>query len=368
MAETAQAPQVLLPFVAGSIEQSDTRQVRSSQLTTSTQDFPWDVPANGYLKGIFLDVVATGGVGASVFRADGPFNALDSIVFNDTYNTAVLGPISGWDLYVINKYGGYHTNPDAKQWFGYSANTTNGNFAFDLYVPICFRERDLTGSLLNTSSNTPYRLQLRLAASTSIYSTVPTTLPTVTITARTVSTSIPREFGNDNQKSYAQTPPGGEFLRNSWVKEVVNHSAASGFEYSIQRTGQRLRNLVLQQRDTGSPSLRTDAPLGDIVELIYNQTSIYREYRDIMRKNFSRIYPLLSATIDTAGAVDTGVFPINFCNDFGLEVGGEIGYRYLATSAAVPLKIRSAQRAAGNLEILIQDVQTPDSSIITGGK
>src|SRR6266571_7929833 len=82
----------------------------SPTLTAGTQDLPvLNIPAAGFLQDLYILVEATWTAGAAVvaYFEDGPFNCLDTVSFEDVNNAPIVGPITGWDLYIINKYGGY---------------------------------------------------------------------------------------------------------------------------------------------------------------------------------------------------------------------------------------------------------------------
>src|SRR3954451_8349233 len=99
-------PVPLRPFKIGAQQTDD--EVYDSTLTTnaSTQRFPlYNVPSTAFLNDIYMLVEAvTAGNSATVaFKADGPFNILDTVKFTDTNNAEIITPITGWELYVINK-------------------------------------------------------------------------------------------------------------------------------------------------------------------------------------------------------------------------------------------------------------------------
>src|SRR6185369_29283 len=91
----------------------------------------------------------------------------------------IIAIVTGYDLYLMYKYGGYFTSADPKSAEEYSQGGTGGNSVFILYVPLEVRNRDALGSLPNKSSNTAYKFQIIVAQTTDVFSTAPApTLPT----------------------------------------------------------------------------------------------------------------------------------------------------------------------------------------------
>jgi hypothetical protein len=107
----------LRPFKIGAQLTDD--EVYDQTITTnaSTQRYPlYNVPSTAFLNDIYMLVEATTAANAATvtFAADGPWIVLDTVKFTDTNNAEIITPVTGWELYVINKYGGYNFSDDPK--------------------------------------------------------------------------------------------------------------------------------------------------------------------------------------------------------------------------------------------------------------
>ena len=117
-------------------------------------------------------------------QLDAPFNVIDSIQLEDTNSKPILGPFGGYDLYLINKYGGYAFGSDPKENPNYLANagtTSPHNVKFRLRLPVELVSRDALGALPNKSGTNKFRVRVRLAAQATVYGTAPTQTPTVRV-------------------------------------------------------------------------------------------------------------------------------------------------------------------------------------------
>src|SRR5690348_2787414 len=112
-------PVALKPFRVGVQEIDDEPYDVTVTLSQSTQSLTpqYEVPSTGFLNDIYILIENTvtsstatatsTSTGVGVLAADGPYNVIDTIIFTDTNNSEIIGPITGWDLYVIDKWGGY---------------------------------------------------------------------------------------------------------------------------------------------------------------------------------------------------------------------------------------------------------------------
>src|SRR5262249_27524134 len=132
MANT-QAPQgqkaapVALPFRVGAQPESNVDLTLAAvTMTTATQPLTTYHPsAESFLRGVWIEVNAVTSANAATvaFQGDGPFIALQSIAFQDVQQRYIVGPFSGYDLMVINKFGGYFFSNDPRADANYTATT-----------------------------------------------------------------------------------------------------------------------------------------------------------------------------------------------------------------------------------------------------
>src|SRR2546423_579787 len=91
----------LIPFTAASHEHLepmfDVSTAAASYASAAVQLGPFDVPAFGFLRHIWLFVQATGGtIGAGVLNADYPFNIIQSVTLADVNGAPIFGPLDGY--------------------------------------------------------------------------------------------------------------------------------------------------------------------------------------------------------------------------------------------------------------------------------
>ena len=127
MANTA-ATAPAIPFkIAGRKQTRSAFTPATVTLGASAVSFsPLEVPATGYLAALRLEVTGTwsGGGAGTAFNADAPFNSISSIGVRDASGTPLITPMSGYQLYLINKYGGQvyaGVSADPKSAYGYAA-------------------------------------------------------------------------------------------------------------------------------------------------------------------------------------------------------------------------------------------------------
>lgn len=331
---------VVLPFTRVAKEHTEAIAFdQSVAMTTASQGpFSIEVPATGYLRSVLLVVNVTGGVGASVAAADGPWTVLDSVTLTDAGGAPIIETCSGYELYLIARFGGYAFSGDPKTQASYTDTiTTNGNFSFVLRVPVEVGQG--VAALPNMNAAQPYRLNFRINASTSVYSTVPTTLPTVRVRAVLESWTAPAD---------GTTPPmpGATQL---WSKQVYTINSGSNTT-RLQRVGNTIRNLILIHRD-GS-GVRQAAMMPDPLTYAFDQRQQHITPRAVRNMYQTERYAF--------PAVEVGVDPIEFTHDWDGHPGGaELHDLWQVTSQATRLELQGTYGNAGTLTVLTNDLVIP---------
>src|SRR5690349_12632925 len=113
-----QAPPPARPFRAGTFRTlvQDGYQ-QAVTLSTATQTMPQYSPTpNAYIRGLWVQAVCvSSGNSASVaFQGDAPWIGFQQFVFADANQKPIVGPINGYQLMIVNKFGGYFPNPDPR--------------------------------------------------------------------------------------------------------------------------------------------------------------------------------------------------------------------------------------------------------------
>ncbi len=316
--------------------------------SSSTQVSDQDVPAFGYLRSLLLRVTASGGSGSgtnAVADEDAPFNVLADVTLNDVNGRSLVGPLSGYDLYLANKWGGYAYGTDATSAPEYSAVDTDGDFDFILRLPVEVSLRDGLGALPNQNSSATYKLGYSIAAASTVYGTQPApTLPSVRVRAYAefwspVEPADPRGMPN-------MTEPPAVGTTQHWTKSTPNVVASSENRIRMTRVGNMIRTLIFVLRDSSGDRTTTDFP--DALRLEWDQRNLHVFSRDVLRRHMweqSQLTP------------DTGVLVLPFSADLDGKIGMEMRDQWLATTEATRLElVGTFGSGASSLQILTNDV------------
>lgn len=346
----AAAPSPVVPFVKGAQEQRVPTEADESLLITaaSRQVGSFELPATGWLRSVIVRVEATGGTGAvAVAAADAPWNVIDSIVLTDPAGNEIFGPLSGYELYLANKYGGYAFGGHPKDSPAFTNVAVTGDFEFLLRVPVEASLRDGYGSLPNQDSSAAYRLRIVQADSASIYTTNPTTLPTVRYRAWAEVWTQPTSEDLAGVPQ-AQMPP-GVGTTQFWTREQHNVPAGNS-QPRIRRVGNHLRTLIVVHRNAAGARVANLANLAP--SLYWDGLALLDEDLDLRRHAMFEEFGYTEAEIDE----DAGVLVYSFGHDLDGKHGQEMRNGLLPTTKATNLQYR-ALFAVGSATFLINDVQ-----------
>lgn len=331
----------------------------SRTLTASTIDMPvLNIPPAGFLRGVYIMVnCTTAGNSANVtFAADGPFNVIDTITLEDVNSAPIIGPLSGYDLYVINKYGGYRFQDDPKVSPSYSATTgsgaTGGSFAYILRLPVELVARDSLGSLPNKSGTAMFKVRTRLAANATVYGTPPTAAGSVRVRMIQVDWWDP-DSHDLKGRPLAQNPPAVQTTQY-WSKAAfpVNSGA---IRQQMERVGYLLRNLIFMVTDNSGVRANGETNFPDPFTFQVEANQLLVRPKALWRHMIAQNYGY-GAALDAAGGGDSGVFVEPFNHDFGLKPGSETRRGYMATSSAARLEVQGSMGGAGTMYVLTNDV------------
>lgn len=344
---------VTRPFRVGVHKVEDQPYDVTVTTTASTQTLNpiYEIPSTGYLNGVNLLVEATTAANAAAvtFAANGPFNVIDTITFSDTNNQPIIGPIDGYDLYLINKWGGYAFQDDPKSSPIFSATTgggaTGGSFVFCLRIPVELVPRDGLGTLPNKSSSTPFKVKISVSATATIYGVAPTAAPSVRF--RMTPDSYGQPITADSAGNpIAQQPPGVDTTQ-FWNK--TSYTVASG-AISPQLTssvGFPARNLMFVLKDSVGSRAQGETDFPDPFRLQLDANIILDRLKKIWQTELARDYGYTGAVGDAANGKDNGLYVRPFCKDFGPKPGWETRRDYLALPSSVRLQALGTVAGAG---------------------
>lgn len=342
------------PFVRGAYQHVEPTPLDvSTTIGTSTLLGNFDVPAFGFLRNIILLCEATGGTGtAAVYDSDAPWSAIEEVVLSDVNGAPIVGPFSGYELYLLNKWGGYVGNPDPTRSPYYIAPATNGNFSFTLRVPVEISERDALGALPNQNASQTYKLRVTQAAKSAVYATNPTTLPTLRVRGylEAWSQPMPTDLAG---RPVAPTPP-AMGTTQFWSKQVFNQNG--GFATNrLARVGNLIRQMILVYRT--SAGVRSTANFPDPISL-YIDSKLLVNQPQLLQQQYM-------AERNDSNVMDTGVMVFDFCHDFDGSIGSEMRDQLLPTTQATRLEYQGDWAAAGTLTVLTNDI-APAGDIYLG--
>jgi hypothetical protein len=347
MPATQQAPVPQVPFTQAAHEHVEPFPTTiTAIITAAAQVQEMVVPSYGYLRHVFLEVTTsvTGVVGPGVLAEPlaWPFNVLDAITLLDTNGAPLYGPLGGYQTYLANAVGGYAFQNSVKNSPWYNAGVATVP-AFGIRIPVEITHDTGLGSLANQNAAAAYKVRFTIQASGTLFSTQPTTQPTLVIRPQLEAWSLPNEVDGFGRPQ-AQAPPNHGTLQY-WVG--TKPSILAGNNYTqITRVGNLIRNLVFIARTAAGVGSDTVFPNPAILSWdarqLINETQNYRS-----QLTFER---LLGFTRDA------GVFAYSFDHFPGNHCGDDDPTGWLPTVQATRLELDGTSAAAGSMEILVNDV------------
>ena len=312
---------------------------------------PSDLTPNGFLRFVDLHVrtVTAGTLGAGVAAVGFPFNILQNVQFIDTGGQK-MDDLSGYALFIDNQVGGTPFRSDPRSAYDYSANPISPNFRLRIAREIF---PDGRGALPNLSGSQKYRIRAVIDAISNIYSTAPTTPPTLAVDVIDHLWLLPAPVDGGGRPQQRRPPLLGlAQYRTSFYPAVGVNSAQVSMD--IKATGNLVKYIAFVARDnTGAFSdlvfpdpftLRIDnsypydnVPLSEVIH----------EYESILPER-------------TARDVGTLILPNNY--GLGRVVGADGVASWLPTSTAtyIHLQGRQATPTVGTIDILVCEISTAE--------
>lgn len=353
-----------IPFTRASRQKSRLVGQYRQALTTSLSALsPIQVPAAGYLRKIRLEVTGTtaGNAAAVAFNNDGPFNVLQQISLLSANGDSLISPIDGFTLYLLNKYGAFaadRANPVASPTYSVTTGTsaTGGSFKFIIDIPIEIDARDAFCALQNMAANQSFLLSVSLNSSAQVYTTAPTTPPTVDIRATMEYWSAPNATSaNGDVQSVAPIGNGSVSLIQTQTPNV-----ASGTTQNIQllNVGNTIRLPIFVLRDAAGQ--RTDVDWPDVTNFYVNNDPWLYLTKPTWQDDIADAYGFTGgiAANPTATSLDRGVFVMHhFIKDgaAGNNVvsAGNARNQWLVTGSATALNVEAGTPWGANARSLL---------------
>lgn len=369
------APTPAIPFKIGSRKQ--TRQAFTPATVTlatsaSTAVSPIEIPATGYLSAVRLQVSYTYVASTAVtYTADAPFNIIQSIGVRSADGTPLITPMTGYQLYLINKYGAQTytgRSADPKLGYGYSAPTATGTQTglFFLSLPFEFDHEFGLGSIPALASNRSYIVDITLSSNSTVFATGTfTTNAAVTITGFSEYWAQPAAANSLGQAQ--QTAPQALGTLARWQLETPVLTPGDKYIKS-NNVGGTIRNHILVLRNSSGARIDTSG-WPTIFQLYLDNEPQFYFTQNYFQDFMSRVYGLdgsVSAK-DGAGALDTGVYVLPYASLLGGLAGDTANSRgqLLNTNSASLLQFYGSSFGANvsTLEVLTNTVSGAAAAI-----
>lgn len=333
---------------------------------------PVQLPATGWVRRVTLFFTAStawASAGA-VVNGDGPFRLITGVTLTDATGQPVMQPISGYNLYLVQKYfpraQGYNSlepweNPAMGPEYAYSSTGTLGTATFRLDIDFEIDSNTGYGCIPNLDSNASLQLKVDYSASTTAFTGT-------TIGASTISMRVGQEYWapvSNSQGGVAvdAAPVGaGDYLETRYETQPV--SASSENLVTLTNRGGLIKGIIVVSRAAGARVAIT--ALSNLGVLLDNQPINegipIEEHYDYHRRMFGYVgtdvavsgaFAALSA--GTVSGMDLGVVPVNFD---GL-CGGRNGWLNTRAGSLFQIKITPGASAT-QLEIITQLAQVKD--------
>lgn len=349
----ASAPPVasmpLVPFDQASHRGFEQGPVFNATQSAAQQPFgPVALPAQGYLRRLIVDISATGGVaGSGAGNADYPFSILNLIRLQDT-NGAPLCELSGFNLMLMNAYGGFAGSPDPRVDPDYSAGVITPSI--QLSIPVEIAPTGL-GALANQSAAAAYKLTIIVDTLANTYSNVSGfTAPALTIRTFCDFWTLPAP-ADMLERPQQRTPPFNGTAQ--YFTQQPNVSVNQGLNNTrITRVGNLIRTLAFVARQSG---VRAEGTFPDPYTLNWDS-------RDLQIASDKTLRKVMREMISDLTTRDTGVYVFNFNYGEGRRAGDVAINSWLPTVSATRLEVDGTTATAGAMDIIVNDVSVAETS------
>lgn len=367
----ASAPGLGIPFTVASRPQKRYSNVQSVNNLSGSGSFQVvQLPATGWVRRIglrFKQTAAFASAGA-VVAGDGPWNLITGVTLTDATGQPVMQPISGYNLYLVNKYfprqdwGNnpvFSENPHMGPEYSFSTTATDATGVFRLSIDFEVDSKTGYGCIPNLDSNASLQVKVDYNVYSAAFSG--TTPGSANLDMR-LSQEYWAPVGNSQGGVPVDVaPPGaGDYLETRYETQPVSAQAEN--LVTLTNRGGLIKGLLMISRAAG---VRTDIVANSNLGILLDNQPInegipIEEHYDQHR----RIYGYLGATLTTSYAplssgvlpgLDRGVVPIYF--------GGLSGGRdsWLNTRAGSLFQVKITPGAsATELQVVTQLMQVKD--------
>lgn len=340
----------------------------------STSFQPIQLPATGFVRKVsllFTATVTSASAGAIV-AGDGPWNLINGITITDATGQAIQQPISGYNLYLVNKYLSFGSmentnlprawqNPHAGSDYAYASTSTVGTAVFRLDIDF---EQDYNtgyGCIPNLDSNASLQLKIDVAPYSNAFTGTTTSAATLSVrVAQYYWAPVSSMVGNTPAMT---TPVGfGDYVETRYETQTVSASAENTI--NVTNRGGLVKGIIAISRAAG---VRTAITAGSNAGLLLDNNAIdegmpIEERYDMLRRTYGYIGTDLTTsyaplTAGTLPGLDRGVvvWP------YGAMSGGRDSWLTTRTGSLLQLKLTPGASAT-TLELVTQLAQVKDAA------
>ena len=368
------APVAGLRFTVASRPQRRFSNTQTINILAAPSDFqPIQLPATGFVRKISLLFTAayTAASGGAIVAGDAPFNLINGITLTDATGQPVFQPISGYNLYLLNKYfssGIIDTNiprawgcPNLGPEFAFTVTGgTTGVATFRLDIDLEEDYNSGYGCIPNLDSNASLQLKISAAAITNAFTGTGATIGTLSVRVEQhYWAPVGATIGG---QAVATQPTGfGDYVETRYETQVAN--AAAENTINVSNRGGLIRGILLVSRAAG---VRTAFTAGANVGLILDNNPVdegvpIESHYDLVRRTYGYIGTDLTTsyaplTPGTLPGLDRGVQVWNF----GSLSGGRDSWLSTRVGSQLQLKITpGASASAVEIITLLAQVKDP---------
>jgi hypothetical protein len=330
------------------------------------------ISPNGWLSGIwcFFQLAVTGGTYTA--SGDNPWSGIQKITFRDVGNREIIGPLTGYEWFIVNKYGGYWPgmsdprNPSS----GFQSPGTAATTAqFMLYLPLEIVYRDTLGEIENKSSSSSYTLEIYIDSMANTFGAGTFTGISWRMRGNLQGYTEP-EAADSRGREFLQAPPADGTVQY-WASEIWvataglgKYNQQNGIGYSLRGVGWIGYDNANGTRATAWNFANPEATGGDWFNPFtysFGKVQLFQRpsgmWQNLMAKWYG--YNTLSPLADAVNAPENGVFFHSFARDFDTLVGNELRNGLLVTKAGNVLQGSGTATLAMNIHVLTNYLVPP---------
>lgn len=323
------------------------------------------IKSYGYLRRLLVVVTGSGGTGGNL-QADAPWNFFSQVSVTQPNGEELYGgpTFSGFHAFLAALHQGRMLDDDPRTKPSFTG--TAPNFRFVLPITFEIDAEKGVGALPNQDFSAPWKLQLTVGTSTSVFLTAPTTAATYTVEVYMDCWTVPSPFNPLNPQVPQEVAPPLLGTLNKWTIQQYQVTASSSNNVLLQRKGNAIRNLVFAIRNSSGARLAT-AIFPDPLTFKWDGVVIRSDDDPLLvvdDEYTTRGGVRASATTDLNAPL-AGVMALQMSDMAGIDVQGAaelfgMGAMWGTVQSSTIEIAGTFGAAAANLEVLTNDVQFVD--------